>query len=202
MRCTRPALPGAIVADDPFGALGLDADASADDVRSARRMLAKEHHPDRGGDADVMRAVNDAAADALRRLERAGSPEIAPAPGRPAADDGLDEPARFTTDVPSFTVEALPAETFEALVIVASWFGDVLDDDPPYRLDVDLGSPVRCWCRLDLIPDAGATTVGISIGMLGDDPLPDIELVRDVWVDGLNRLDWDDDGPTDPQRTG
>ena len=35
-------------------------------------------------------------------------------PDRSSAD-------RFATDIPSFTVEALPAETFEALLVVASW---------------------------------------------------------------------------------
>jgi hypothetical protein len=192
-----------IVLDDPFGALGLTADASADEVRGARRRLAMEHHPDRGGDASVMRIVNDAADAALRRLSEpltaAGRHPAGEhsAGERPAA--GRDDPTGTTSDVPSFTVEALPAETFEALVIVASWLGDVLDDEPPYRLDVDLGGPIRCWCRLDLVPDAGATTASITIGAIADDPLPDIELVRDVWVDGLNRLDWGETGPNDPR---
>lgn len=188
--------------DDPFGALGLGADASADDVRDARRRLAKVHHPDQGGDPGVMRSVNYAADAALRRLaepvKTAGSPPTGERSAGERSAAGRDhDPTGTISDVSSFTVEALPAETFEALVIVASWLGDVLDDEPPYRLDVDLGGPIRCWCRLDLVPDAGATTVSITIGAIADDPLPDIELVRDVWVDGLNRLDWGETGPND-----
>ncbi len=56
------------MADDGFGVLGLDGDASADDVRAARRALARRHHPDQGGDADRMREVNQAADAALRAI--------------------------------------------------------------------------------------------------------------------------------------
>ncbi len=184
------------MADDPLHTLGLPSDATADDVRGARRRLAKAHHPDRGGDADVMRALNAAAAAALRRLKRPVPPTAPPARD-PSVGEERDDDA-VTSDVPSFTVEALPAETFEALVIVAAWLGDALDDDPPYRLDVDLGPPLRCWCRLDLVPDAGATTVSLTIGAIGGVPRPPVEVVRDVWVDGLNRLDWNEQGPHDP----
>ena len=69
---------------------------------------------------------------------------------------------RFAHDVASFTIEALPAEAFEALLIVATWLGEVLVDDPPYQLDVALAEPFDCWCRLDLVPDAGASTVALD----------------------------------------
>ena len=92
--------------------------------------------------------------------------------------------------MPSFTVEALPVETFEALLVVASWIGEVLDDDPPYRLEVALGEPYECWCGLDLVPDAGASTVSLQVAGIGGRPAPDIEAVRDVWIEQLNQLDW------------
>jgi hypothetical protein len=94
------------------------------------------------------------------------------------------------SDVPSFTVEALPAETFEALLVVASWLGEVLDDDPPHRLDLHLGDPMSCWCRLDVVPDAGSSTVSLTIAGVGGAPTPDIVEVRDAWIAGLNQLDW------------
>ncbi|MET0911367.1 MAG: hypothetical protein ABWZ99_18020, partial [Ilumatobacteraceae bacterium] len=97
---------------------------------------------------------------------------------------------RMAVDMPSFTVEALPVETFEALLVVASWIGEVLDDDPPYRLEVALGAPYECWCGLDLVPDAGASTVSLQVAAVGGRPAPDIEAVRDVWIEHLNRLDW------------
>ena len=89
----------------------------------------------------------------------------------------------------SFVIEALPVEAFEALLVVTSWIGEVIVDEPPYQLDVVLTDPLHCWCRLDLVPDAGASTVGITIARLPDEPaLPDIDDVRDLWVASLNRL--------------
>ncbi len=93
-------------------------------------------------------------------------------------------------DIPSFTVEALPVETFEGLLVVASWIGEVLDDDPPYRLDTHLHEPVECWCRLDVVPDAGSSTVSLTIAGVDGTPTPDILAVRDVWITQLNSLDW------------
>lgn len=99
--------------------------------------------------------------------------------------------------MPSFVVEALPVETFESLLIVAAWLGEVIDDDPPYRLDVRLAPiegfvPADTWCRLDLVPDAGASTVSLTAATpLGVGP-PDVEALRDVWVHALNELDWTD----------
>lgn len=174
---------------DPFRELGIPSSASADDVRAARRRLAKEHHPDIvGGDTARMRRVNDAAAAALRTIAAAGG-AARPTPEEPASRTDW---STTTTDVPSFTVEALPVETFEALLVVASWIGEVLDDDPPYRLDTHLFEPAPCWCRLELVPDAGASTVSLGIAAVGDGPPPSVESVRDVWIDQLNRYDWDD----------
>jgi hypothetical protein len=88
----------------------------------------------------------------------------------------------------SFVIEALPVVAFEALVVVTSWIGEVVVDEPPYQLDALLTDPLRCWCRLELLPDAGATTVSLTIAALADEPLPDIDAVRDLWVASLNRL--------------
>ena len=51
---------------DPFRLLGLDRSATPDDIRRARRELAKHAHPDTGGDARQMQQLNAAAAAALR----------------------------------------------------------------------------------------------------------------------------------------
>jgi hypothetical protein len=100
------------------------------------------------------------------------------------------------TDNPSFTVEALPVETFEALVVVANWLGEVHVEDPPYALETHLVDPFDCWCRLDIVPDAGASTVSIVVATVGDDLPPDVDTVRDAWVANLNQLDWDQLGGT------
>lgn len=183
--------------DDPFRQLGLNTNASAAEVRQARRDLAKEHHPDAGGDADLMRVINVAAGAALRIL--AVPPEPVPKPtdaptNVPTNSAREPDDVGMTHDVPSFTVEALPVETFEALLVVTSWIGEVIDDEPPYRLDVlihaDNGIEHPCWCRLELVPDAGASTVSIGVGSYDDQPTPSITVLRDLWVSHLNRYDW------------
>ncbi len=182
---------------DPFADLGLTRDADAGQVRAARRRLAKDHHPDAGGDATMMAWVNAVARDALAAIEqrRPGvepGPDSVPEPppGRAAAGSDETMSSRVTTDVPSFTVEALPVDTFEALLVVAGWIGDLLDDDPPYRLDVHLHEPAPCWCRLDLVPDAGSATVTLAVAAVDGGPVPDVEQVRDTWIAHLNQLDW------------
>lgn len=43
-----------------YETLGVDRDASLDDIRKAYRSEAQKHHPDRGGDAERMQALNQA----------------------------------------------------------------------------------------------------------------------------------------------
>lgn len=186
---------------DPFRELGLERSASADDVRRARRQLSKQVHPDAGGTAADMTALNAAAAAALKVI--AGGSAIEPQRPEPGAQRDVrdDSTAREATDwdrdwsgqrrdTPSFTVEALPVETFEALLLAAAELGEIEDDDPPYGLSVLLGAPLASWCRLDVVPDAGASTVSVSIARAADAPLPPIELVRNAWIERLNALDW------------
>ncbi len=185
----RHADPGA-TALDPFAVLGLAQGASLEAIENARRTLAKTAHPDVGGSVRQMQLINSAADEAARRATRGNPPppvrSPSPAPP-PAAGPGL----HWRVDHPSFTVEALPAESFEALFVVATWLGETIEDDPPYRLDVELAEPVACWCRLELLPDAGATTVGVTIGSERGVTAADLDLVRDAWVAGLNSLDWE-----------
>ena len=182
--------------------LGVGDDATADDVRAARRRLAKELHPDvAGGDADAMRRLNEAVAIVLAEIggaQAGGRPSSGdPAPptfrnrwqGRPSGGFRQHVRVPVAHDVASFVIEALPVEAFEALVVVSSWLGEVISDEPPYQLDVLMTDPVRCWCRLDLVPDAGSSTVSITIARLPDEPdLPDIDDVRDLWVQSLNEV--------------
>lgn len=180
--------------EDPLTVLGLPADATERDVQDARRRLAKHAHPDAGGSVEQMQRVNDAADAALRDLaaprHAASRPTRRPQSPSPRTRPPRPAPGPVRHDHPSFTVEALPAETFEALLVVASWFGDLIDDDPPYALEVALTEPLGGWCRLDVVPDAGASTVSIAVAGAPGHPLPSIDAVRDAFVDGLNRLDW------------
>jgi hypothetical protein len=183
---------------DPFATLGLGPDATSGEIRAARRRLAKANHPDQGGDPIAMQRINEAA-DAALLTVGAGDP-VAAVPGTAGPDPSARHDARtqasgghlsgMARDMPSFTVEALPVETFEAMLVVASWLGEVLDDDPPYRLETYLYEPFDCWCRLDVVPDAGASTVSLTVAGIDGAPTPDVVAVRDAWVSNLNAVDW------------
>jgi hypothetical protein len=182
---------------DPFVTLGLGRDATGDDVRAARRRLAKAHHPDQGGDPAHMQAINEAADAALAAVDAgrdAGVPSADTAGGRRADEHRATRTGGPTSgiarDAPSFTVEALPVETFEAMLVVASWLGEVLDEDPPYILDTYLYEPLDCWRRLEVVPDAGASTVSLAVAGIDGAPTPDVIAVRDAWVANLNMIDW------------
>lgn len=187
-------MPGPTVADDPYAVLGVAPDATEHELRLARRRLAMDLHPDRaGGRADAtaaMQRLNEAFERALAAVGREAGP--VPSSTAPPVDvvvAPVPRPGgRLAHDVASFTIEALPVEAFEALLIVASWLGEPIDDDPPYRLDVVLGEPYGCWCRLDLVPDAGASTVALTLGSIDGRPVPDLDAVRDAWVAELNAL--------------
>jgi len=187
---------------DPFGALGLPVDASLADIRTARRRLALEAHPDTGGSEEAMKSLNLAFEAAVahatgRRPLGAGHRTPGPA-SRPPASEPPSTRSRVTRtqrgrrpvehDSPSFTIDALPAEAFEALLVVTSWIGEVLVDEPPYLLDVHLYEPDHCWCRLELVPDAGGSTVGLTVASIGGSPAPEVDAVRDLWVANLNQL--------------
>jgi hypothetical protein len=178
--------------DDPFAVLGVDSGASVQELRAARRRMAMRLHPDHaGGDAEAMRQVNDAFDAAMAALTRRSPPPEGSGGHRPEPEP-RPQPrragSRVVHDVASFTIEALPAEAFEALLVVSTWVGEVLVDDPPYQLDVALEDPYACWCRLDLLPDAGATTVSLTLAGVGAAAPPDIDDVRDLWVANINQL--------------
>jgi len=185
------------LSDDPYRVLGVQPSAGAEELAAARRRLARTLHPDVGGDGEAMRVVNAAYDAALARLAAPLPVEPASEP-RPGASrepaDGRGSPHRVRhggarRDAPSFTIDVLPVDAFEALLVVNSWVGEVLDDEPPYRLEVFLREPWQCWCRLDLVPDAGATTVSLTVAAPEGMPTPDPEDVRDLWVALLNQYE-------------
>lgn len=179
---------------DPFVVLGLDPGASLADVRDARRRLAKHVHPDRGGTVEEMSAINDAVDRAIAAIAaRSGRSRPSRANGPSAARSRRRfGPSAIEYDQPSFVVEALPAVAYEALLLAVVGLGDLVDDDPPYRMAVQLHEPHPCLCEIDLLPEAGATTVGLAIAATSGPLMVAVETVRDLVIAELNRLDWDD----------
>lgn len=187
--------------DDPLDVLGLAPGADAESIVAARRRLAKAAHPDAGGSVERMQAVNAAARRALAALRDPSQPASSQAASTAAPKNRRrSDPPRDGRrhDHPSFTVEALPVDAFEALLIVAGWLGSgqIADEDPPYLLEVVTDDP-PAWCRLELVPDAGSSTVSLTTARVPGQPTPDVDAVRDAWIAALNQLDW---GCLDPDQ--
>lgn len=149
---------------------GLPPNFSVEELKQARRGALFDAHPDRGGTRERLERVN-AAFDAL----------IKDAQGRKPVDQvGFDR-----RDCPSFTIDVLPVDAFDSLLMAAAELGDVIDDEPPYRLEVMMLHPHDDWVVFDLVPDAGSTTVTMSVE---GRPSQSLETLRDRWIDALNAL--------------
>jgi hypothetical protein len=177
------------VSADAFAVLGLAPTATLDEVRAARRRLALQLHPDRSaGNPDAERRMQEVNAAFDRAVKSIRNHEQAPEPPPPAAP--VFRVARVTTDVASFVIECLRPEAFERLFIVSHWVGEPLYADPPGLLEVHLTEPWPCFCRFELLPEAGATMVSLTVGAIEPSWLaaPDIDTVRDLYVVLLNQL--------------
>jgi hypothetical protein len=180
---------------DAFAVLGVSRAATLDEVRAARRKLALELHPDRAtGNPDAerrMREVNVAFDQAVKLIR--GERDTAPAAREPEPPP-VRRVARISTDVASFVIDCMRPEAFERLFIVSHWVGEPLYADPPGLLEVHLQEPSPCFCRLELMPEAGATMVSITVATI--EPwwmaAPDTDAVRDLYVLMVNQLSAED----------
>jgi hypothetical protein len=96
---------------DPRAVLGLPLDATRGEAQRAFRRLAKQTHPDAGGDAASFRAVADAWAALADELPADGPAGPGPAPAR--RGPGLSPHARAYRPAPSRIVwsELRPSPT-------------------------------------------------------------------------------------------
>jgi len=169
---------------DPFLLLSVDRTATPQEIRRAWRDKARTAHPDTGGSDSAMQELNEALRTAL---------DIARVPK--GIEAGSPVLVRRERDVSSFTVDALPAECFEALLVVAGISGAISHDEPPYQLefslhDADVAGSLHGWCRCDLVPEAGATTVSLLVGTDEISHGISVEEVRDYLVANLNAIEW------------
>ena len=101
-----------------YEVLGVAPTAPTSEVRRAYVTLARQHHPDRaGGDADVMRAVNDAWAT-LRDPERRASYDLAL--GREAPPVTASEP-RFRSEIDDLLADLLDDTPVGGQVVLPRW---------------------------------------------------------------------------------
>lgn len=172
---------------DPFLVLGIPRDSSELEIRLAWREKMRANHPDVGGSHENSIAINGALRDALlvaKSKSKFGT----------LRDERSMPTRRFLRDTSSFTVDVLPVECWHSLEIVANQSGSVLVDEPPYLIEFTLHDSgiiggVDSWCQCEMVPEAGGTTVHITVGS-AQSRVPDIESVRDYLVASLNELEW------------
>lgn len=155
---------------------------SLEAVRAARRRVALRRHPDVGGRHDDMTRINAAFDTVVSHVTGRPSTKTVDAERRPTVDAEVVDIERWIVDRPSFVIDVLPVDAFEWLLLAARVLGEVVDDDPPYVIEVLLESRPDHWCRLEIVPDAGSSTV--SIVAENDDPARLVSL----WVDTINEL--------------
>jgi len=154
---------------------GLTQTASIDEIIQARRFLALEFHPDRGGSDENMALVN-LAFDEIMNWHRQQQSE-------PLQISIPKVPSAFDVDRPSFVINALPVVAFELLLLAGRIIGDVALDDPPYLLEVQIEDPVLTWCRLEVLPEAGSSSVSLTV-----DGQTNAVSVRDLWIRTINEI--------------
>ena len=174
-----------MISQDPFAILHIDRTDSEVVIRKAWRERARQVHPDVGGSDAAMQELNEALHSALELIS------CTPTPVTKVRSSW----SRRERDVSSFTVDVLPAECFEALVIVAGMSGAISVEEPPYHLefslhDSDVQGGRQGWCQCDLVPEAGATTVSLLVGTSDNEPSISVEEVRDYLVASLNSIEW------------
>lgn len=174
-------LEDAVTREEAEALLGLVGPYDEKILRDRWRRAARDHHPDRGGSNDLMVRINEAYS-VLISIDEATS---ADSPSRPTQHPRPNtDPVVRSVDRPAFVIDALPVVAFETLLLAARVLGDVVDDDPPYVLEALIDhSGVSTWCRLDLVPDAGSSTVSITT-----DGRVSAEQLCHVWVSTVNEL--------------
>lgn len=169
--------------DQALTILGLGPDATVDEVWGARRRLARTLHPDIGGDDHDMARINRAVDVLVAHLK---APSVSSAIEETSSPTRLRHDGPSTRHVvverPSFVIDVLPVDAFEWIQLAARVLGEIVDDDPPYAIDVLLDSRPDRWCRLEIVPDAGSSTVSIVAENV--DPVE----VTDLWVTTINEL--------------
>lgn len=172
--------------EDPYQVLGVAPGATWEEVRRARRRLAKALHPDvhdpaGRAHAEARLATVNRAFDQVRAA-RAATDGAATTPADTAGGAGPE-----AAEGNAFGVEALPVDAFEMLLLAAVNLGDVVAAEEPYLLAVLLDEPWPCQATLDLVPVAGGSIVTVDVAPRSFGVCPTGSQVRDALMAEIER---------------
>lgn len=184
-----------MIQEDAYLILGVSRDATENEIRRAWRQKARAAHPDVGGTTEEMLRLNEAAmvALALANETRVSEPSTHSVK---TPDSPVRAHRNIVRDVSSFTIDRLPVDAWHLLEIAAAECGPMIEDTPPYLMEFLLhDSPfedlLTSICRCELVPEAGGTTVHLSILDVAEHTDASVRL-RDLLVAGINRIADDD----------
>ena len=180
-----------MITSEAFSLLAIEPGSSVEDIRKAWRQQSVLFHPDTGGSNEAMIALNNALEIALGWSPEQVVENVVQGESKKASSSVH----RLRRDVSSFTVNVLPVECWQGLEIVAALCGPTIQDDPPYLLefllhDTSLPNSLHGWCRCECVPEAGGTTIHLTVGSAHESELPNIDEVRDFLVEQLNHIEW------------
>lgn len=161
---------------DPYGVLGVDKDASDDDIRRAYRKLARTHHPDVSKDADAeerFKEIGEAYAllsDAERRAEwdqfgAAGPPPPGAGPFGDGSPFGNADGWTVRTDDPG-AYDDLFSQLFGQRAPGGAGAPNMRGSDVEAILDVTLEESARGGSRRLTLPDGDTVDVTIPKGVI------------------------------------
>ena len=154
---------------NPWEVLGLERrSATAGSVRRARRQLAKLHHPDvvaGGGGGTAAVADGSARLIEVNQAAELALADLAARPEAPAPPSVADADAAFSIDL-------LPVDAFELVLLAFSAIGDPKVVDEPYLLEGQVDDPYLGSARVELAPEAGGSIVTVTTWPISRAPTP------------------------------
>ncbi len=111
-----------------------------------------------------------------------------PAPAPPAPTPPAPTPPATTNADAIFSVNVLPVEACEMLIVVCRILGEVLAVEEPYAIEAFLEVPEPCFASLSLMPEAGGTQVTVEAEPADPFDWRGVVSVRDAIADELVAL--------------
>ena len=141
---------------DFYNILGVSRTASQEEVKLAYHRLARKHHPDRGGNEEYFRAINEAYAtigDATKRNKYDNPAKSGKSTGAPPYVEPLAPVLRLNLKIVDFDTVVLGANTPERIVLIYNDGGDascqlVPESGSFWKIAGETSEDAEAWAQL------------------------------------------------------